>query len=36
MRILNVDTRAAGIAAFLQAAGAKPLVRQLEMERESR
>jgi len=34
MRILNVDARAAGIAAFAQSVGAKPLVRQLEMARE--
>ena len=31
IRILNVDDRDEGIAAFLRAAGAKPLVRQIEM-----
>lgn len=33
LRILNVDARAADIAAFLAAAGAAPLVRQIEMVR---
>jgi ribosomal protein S18 acetylase RimI-like enzyme len=33
LRILNVDARDAGIAAFLAAAGAEPLVRQIEMVR---
>lgn len=33
VRILNVDDRAAGIAAFLRAVGAQPLVRQIEMVR---
>jgi len=33
LRILNVDARDAGIAAFLAAAGAAPLVRQIEMVR---
>ena len=31
IRILNVDARDEGIAAFMNAVGAKPLVRQLEM-----
>lgn len=31
LRILNLDDRDTGIAAFLAAAGAKPLVRQIEM-----
>jgi len=31
LRILNLDDRDTGIAAFLGAAGAKPLVRQIEM-----
>jgi ribosomal protein S18 acetylase RimI-like enzyme len=33
LRILNIDARASGIAEFLAAAGAAPLVRQLEMVR---
>ena len=33
LRILNVDERATGIAAFLTAVGAAPMVRQLEMVR---
>jgi ribosomal protein S18 acetylase RimI-like enzyme len=33
LRILNVDDRDAGIRAFLQAAGAAPTVRQIEMEK---
>jgi len=33
LRILNVDARAEGIAAFLAAVGAEPLVEQLEMVR---
>jgi ribosomal protein S18 acetylase RimI-like enzyme len=33
LRILNIDDRDAGIAAFLEAAGATRTVRQLEMER---
>src|SRR5437868_6828698 len=33
LRILNIDERATGIAAFLAAAGATPMVRQLEMIR---
>ena len=33
LRILNVDTRAEHIAAFLTAAGAVPLARQIEMVR---
>lgn len=33
LRILNIDDRDAGIAAFLEAAGAMRTVRQLEMER---
>lgn len=33
LRILNIDDRDAGIAAFLEAAGAARTVRQLEMER---
>ena len=36
LRILNVDDRDAGIAAFLDAAGAKRTVRQLEMIRPLR
>lgn len=32
LRILNVDDRASGIAAFLEAAGARRTIRQLEME----
>ena len=31
LRILNIDDRERGIAAFMQAAGARPLVRQIEM-----
>jgi ribosomal protein S18 acetylase RimI-like enzyme len=31
LRIMNIDDRAADIAAFLTAVGAKPLVRQIEM-----
>jgi len=31
IRILNIDDRDEGIAAFMSAAGAKPLVRQIEM-----
>ena len=34
LRILNLDERAAGVAAFLEAAGATRTVRQLEMVRE--
>jgi ribosomal protein S18 acetylase RimI-like enzyme len=34
VRILNVDDRASGIASFLRAVGAKPLVRQIEMVRQ--
>jgi ribosomal protein S18 acetylase RimI-like enzyme len=33
LRVLNVDDRDRGIAAFMSAAGAKPLVRQIEMIR---
>ena len=33
LRILNVDTRDEGIAAFLAALGAQRFVRQIEMER---
>lgn len=33
IRILNIDDRAAAVASFLGAAGAKPFVRQLEMIR---
>jgi ribosomal protein S18 acetylase RimI-like enzyme len=33
LRILNVDTRAAGVAAFMAAVGATPLVRQIELVR---
>lgn len=33
LRILNIDARADGIAAFLARVGARPLVRQLEMVR---
>jgi len=33
LRILNLDARDAGIAGFLAAAGASPLVRQIEMVR---
>lgn len=33
LRILNIDARARGIADFFAAVGARPLVRQLEMER---
>ena len=33
LRIMNIDDRAGDIAAFLTAAGAKPLVRQIEMMR---
>lgn len=36
LRILNVDERDAGVAAFLDAAGAKRQVRQLEMDRSLR
>lgn len=32
LRIINVDDRASGIAAFLEAAGARRIVRQREME----
>jgi ribosomal protein S18 acetylase RimI-like enzyme len=32
LRILNIDDRASDIAAFLEAAGARRIVRQLEME----
>lgn len=31
LRILNIDDRERGVAAFLEAAGARPLVRQIEM-----
>ena len=34
LRILNIDSRAEGVAAFLAAAGAVPLAGQLEMVRE--
>jgi ribosomal protein S18 acetylase RimI-like enzyme len=34
LRILNIDSRANDIAAFLDAAGARPLARQIEMVRE--
>jgi ribosomal protein S18 acetylase RimI-like enzyme len=34
LRILNIDSRANDIAAFLDAAGALPLARQIEMVRE--
>jgi GNAT superfamily N-acetyltransferase len=33
LRILNIDARAAGIAAFMAAVGATPLVRQIELVR---
>jgi len=36
LRILNIDDREAGIAAFLTACGARPLVRQIEMIRLAR
>ena len=36
LKILNIDDRDAGIAAFMAAAGAKPLVRQIEMIRPLR
>jgi ribosomal protein S18 acetylase RimI-like enzyme len=33
LRILNIDVRAAGVAAFMAAVGATPLVRQIELVR---
>jgi hypothetical protein len=36
LRIMNVDDRDAGIAAFLQRCGAQKMIRQIEMERELR